>query len=243
MGKALSLLGYVAAGTDRLADLADVAGLPKSTTYRLLNVLVDHGFLRLEERRYRLGYRLMELGEIAKGQVQLSAIARPHMQALAAATSDTVHLGELVGTSVVYLEKVEGARGLQMRSRVGLGSPACTTAMGKVMVAARPESEWRSFFSPPEQRTPNTIVDFDAFVTELRDVRARGRAFDREENELGICCVAAPVVAADGEVRAAVSLTGAVVYLPPGRLDDLVGAVEACAAAISRELGGRRTAS
>lgn len=238
MEKALGLLDIVAEGEKTLAELSEASALPKSTAYRLAAGLVKSGFLRTDGRRYQLGYRLMELGELAKDQVRLPALARPHMKALAASSLETVHLGELVGTDVVYLEKVEGARGLLMRSRVGLASPACTTAMGKAIIANLPPDAWAAYFLNRGALTPHTITDLDVFELELHTVRQRGIAFDREENELGITCVAAPVFDASGTATAAVSLSGAVVYLPPERLEELIGAVVACARAISKELGG-----
>jgi len=242
LDKSLDLLAQVASGPQGLSALVERSGLPKSTVHRLAAVLVDHGFLRSESHRYYLGYRLMELGELAKKQVRLPALARRHMEALSSATLETIHLGELSGADIVYLEKIDGERGLQMRSRVGLTSVAATTAMGKVIIALRPEHEWASFFRQEPPRTPNTITTLAAFLSELATVRQQGYAFDREENELGICCVAAPIRDAAGHTVAAVSLSGAVVYLPAERLDGLVKDVVACASAISHELGGRTTA-
>jgi DNA-binding IclR family transcriptional regulator len=242
MDKSLDLLGLVGEGAQTLTELAAASGLPKSTAHRLAAVLVDHGFLRIAGHRYYLGYRLMELGELAKRQVRLPSLARRHMEATASSTYETLHLGELVGTDIIYLEKIESARGLQMRSRIGLASHAATTAMGKAIIAFQPETRWGEYFRDEPPRTPHTITSREAFVAELAATRARGFAFDREENELGICCVAAPVWDASGQAVAAVSISGAVVYIPPERLDALAQEVVACAAAISRELGGAGSA-
>ena len=241
MTKALGLLDHVSAEPRSLGELVTVTGLPKSTVHRLATVLVHAGFLRLDVNRYVLGYRIMELGELAKRQVRLLPVARRHMEALSAACHETVHLGELVGAAVVYLEKVEGARGLQMRSRIGLTAPAGITAMGKAMIACQPEDAWVQYFDPSLRHTPNTMVDASAFRVELRATRARGYAFDREENELGICCVAAPITDSTGVARAAVSVSGAVIFLPAERLEAVAADVVACADAISRELGGPAT--
>ena len=239
LDKSLALLTHVASGAQTLAELVERSGLTRSTVHRLAAVLVDHGFLRTEQHRYHLGYRLMELGELAKQQVRLPALARRHMEALSAATQETIHLGELSGSDIVYLEKIDGGRGLQIRSRVGLTSLAAATAMGKTIIAHRPEHQWAGYFREEPPRTPNTITSLDDFRTELATVRKQGYAFDREENELGICCVAAPIRDAADQVVAAISLSGAAIYLPNERLDGLVADVVACANAISRELGGR----
>lgn len=240
MEKALGLLDFVAVDGHSLGELASLSGFPKSTTHRLAGVLLSHGFLRNEGNRYYLGYRLMELGELAKNQIHLPSLARKHMLEVSTATQETLHLGELVGTNIIYLEKVDGGRGLQMRSRVGLTAPAQTTAMGKAIVAHLPEEHWSEYFVNAEVRTPNTITSVAGFLEELRVTRGRGYAFDREENEVGISCVAAPIWNAEGRVVAAVSVSGAVVYLPPERLEELARAVVRCANAISRELGAPR---
>jgi DNA-binding IclR family transcriptional regulator len=238
MEKSLGLLTHVANGARSLAEISTVSGLPKSTAHRLVGVLVEHGYLRVEHHRFFLGYRLLALGELAREQVRLPALARPHMEAASASTQETIHLGELVGPDVIYLEKVEGGRGLQMKSRVGLTSRAATTAMGKVLIASLPEEDWAPFFRQAEPRTPHTIDTLAGFHAELMAVRRHGFAFDREENEVGICCVAAAIRDAAGRAVAAVSLSGAVIFLPPERLEAMAVVIAACAEAISREIGG-----
>lgn len=231
------MLGHVAEGATTLSDLATRSGLPKSTAHRLLSLLVRQGMLDVDQRSYRLGARLIELGELAKRDLQLARLARDAMESLSRRTLETVHLGILDGTDIIYLEKVNGARGLQMASYIGLRSPAQTTAMGKVLVAALPESQWREYFLDLPRRTEHTISTVEAFLDEIGSVRERGYGFDQEENEVGIRCLAAPIRDATGGVRAAVSVSGASVYISKKRLRELVPEVQACAEEISRQLG------
>ena len=114
------------------------------------------------------------------------------MRKLASDTQETVHLGILDASHVVYIAKMEGRRGLQMASHVGLQSPAQTTAMGKVLLASLPRRNGARRYMNLAPATPHSITDREAFVRELTEVRAQGYAFDREENEVGIRCVAAP---------------------------------------------------
>lgn len=241
--KALDLLELVAEGHVSLNGLSDESGMPKSTVHRLVQVLVDRGFLRAENRSYRLGYRILELGEIAKGGLRLSSEAFPHMKELSVRTGDTVHLGALDGSNVVYLEKIDGSRGLQMASHVGLRSPAQCTAMGKVLLAglAMEDAEGRLLDLPP--RTPNTIVGRAAILRELASVRVDGFALDREENEIGIRCIASPIWDRTGSVVAAVSVSVPTQFFSEDRQRELVPEVTSCAGAISKELGGGRFAS
>lgn len=237
--KALNLIELVAAGNESLGALAKAAGMPKSTVHRLAATLVDEGFLVRDDTGYRLGYRLLELGHMIREQNYLVAAAREPMRRLSELTSETVHLGELDGTHIVFLEKVAGNRGITMASRIGLRNLAQVTALGKVMISHRPETEWPAHLVDGiERRTPYTIVSLRELVEELRHVRTVGYALDREENELGIRCVAAPIRDYAGRVVAAVSISGASVYVTEERQLELVEDIRATAREISRQLGG-----
>lgn len=236
--KGLHLLSCVADGHDTLGELARVSGLPKSTVHRLTTVLVDQRLLRYQDRRFRLDYRLLELSAAARRQIDYVAVARPHLEELSARTSETAHLGVLGNGHIVYLEKVEGDRGLQLRSYVGLRVPAQTTALGKMLIACRPPHEWRSHLLEVTPRTPRSITDRALMHDELVRVRAQGFALDLEENEPGTRCVAAPVWDASGHVIAAISISGASIYLSDARVRELVPVVRETAQAVSRDLGG-----
>lgn len=237
--KALGLLELVAKGHHSLAELAASGDMPRSTAHRLATTLVEEGFLMKDRQNYRLGYRLLELGQLVKADNYLVSAARESMEQLSAQTKETVHLGQLEGTEIVYIEKVTGQRGLQMVSRVGLRTLAQTTSLGKVLIAHRPESEWLSHLvEGTEARTPYTIVGLDATLEELRKVRQKGYALDCEENELGIRCVAAPIRDRSGQVVAAISLSGASVYVTEARQLELVPVVDEAARAISARLSG-----
>lgn len=237
LDKAMRLLDLVAEEQRTLTELADASGIPKSSVHRLLNELLKQNLLAQTDKHYRLGIKLLELGEKMKRQLQVPQVAEAHMHTAAERTSETLHLGVLEHRDIIYLAKVSGGRGLQMASYVGLRSPAQTTAMGKVLMAALPEGAWDQLFQPLAPRTPNTINDRKAFINELRHVRTCGYALDREENEIGVRCVAAPVKDASGRTVAAISISGAAVYISDERQRELVPEVLSCAKSISRDLG------
>jgi DNA-binding IclR family transcriptional regulator len=237
LGKAVGLLQAIADRPRTLSELAASAGLPPSTAHRLLTDLTEHGLVRQQGRVYRLGARLMSLGEQARRQFDLPELALPHMRSLSEATQETVHLGILDGNDVIYVAKVEGSRGLQMASYVGLRSPAQTTAIGKALIADLPSDEWSSRVTDLPPKAPHTITSTDAYLDEFADVARQGFALDREENELGVRCVAAPVREASGRAVAAISLSGAAAYISEARQLELVPAVQACAEAVSQRLG------
>lgn len=237
LGKAFLLLELIAEGRRTLTDIARESNLPPSTAHRLLADLVRYGVVEQHDRSYRLGVRLIEYGEKAKREQPIGQVAREPMRQLAELTQETVHLGILDDADIVYVEKVSGKRGLQMASYVGLRTPAQCTAMGKVLIAAEPADTWPDRYQDIPPRTANTIQSLEEFLVEIERVKERGYALDQEENEVGIRCVAAPIRGSDGSVLAAVSLSGATIYITDERQQQLVPEVLRCADAISRGLG------
>lgn len=238
--KMLDLLGLVGQGHRNLHALSEASQMPKSTVHRLLQVLVSRGLVRSSADGFQLGYRLLELGELARMDLRVASRALQQMKRLSEETNETVHLGELDGSYIVYLEKVDGTRGLQMASHVGLRSPAQCTAMGKVLLAHLEPSVAESRLLELAPRTPNTLTERVALMRELTHVKERGYALDREENEIGIRCVSAPIWDHTGHVVAAISLSGATQFISEERQAALVPAVMNCAAEISQEIGGGR---
>jgi len=236
--RALAILDGVTGGADTLKSLTEHTGMASSTVHRILALLVDEGLLVQLGRTYRLSARLIELGEHARRNYPLKEVAAEPMRELSRATRETVHLGVLDGTDIIYLEKISGDRGLQMASYVGLRSPAQTTAMGKALIANLPEDRWPHYFQPLEPRTPNSITTLGDFLAELAAVREEGCAFDREENEVGVRCVAAAVTGSAGLPQTAVSLSGATIYIDEARQLELVPYVRACAADIATRISG-----
>ena len=146
-------LNFVAEEQRTLTELANASGIPKSSVHRLLNELLEQNLLTQNNKHYRLGVKLLELGEKVKRQLQVPQVAEERMRAAARRTGETLHLGVLGQRDIVYLAKVDGGRSLQMASYIRLRSPAQTTAMGKVLIAALPEGEWSRLFQPSVPRT------------------------------------------------------------------------------------------
>lgn len=238
--RALALLEAVAEGVHDLEGLSARVGLSRSTAHRLLSTLVRAGYLRHSSREgYHLGPKLIELGFRAHAGLHLPSLARPYLEELSGATRETVHLGVLDGTQVVYIDKVPGKRELQMASYIGARVPAQSTALGKALVSTLPREEWLRAFVPGLRRTERTITEADRFLEEIAQVARQGYALDLEENEPGIRCVAAPVRDGAGRGVAAVSISSAVIYLTDERIRELIPLVQETARRISRELGWR----
>ncbi|UEM19230.1 IclR family transcriptional regulator [Skermanella mucosa] len=243
--RGLALLECVAEGIGDVKGIAARLGTPRSTTHRMLNSLVAERYLHhVPYKGYLLGPKLIQLGMRALEHRPLVAMARPHIEALARLTGDTVHLGVLEDGEVFYLDKVPGTRGLEMRSRVGLAMPVASTGLGKSLMLGLPPDRWpdlyeraRAFAAKVPDRPP--LAPWPEFRRRLADYAGQGWSFDLEENEIGIRCVGAPVRDVRNQVAAAVSVASAVPFMPEDRMRELGPAVRDCADAISKELGWR----
>lgn len=238
--RGLALLECVADGVTDAKGIAARLGTERSTTHRMLGGLVAAGYLHhIPYQGYSLGPKLIRLGARALEQRPIVAIARPHLERLARDTGDTVHLGCVQGSEVLYLDKIPGTRGLEMRSRVGQRMPLALTGLGKALMLGIPADRWRALYDDGLTRVsrdarPLAWLDYNA---RLAEAVARGWVYDFEENELGIRCVGAPVRDVTGTVVAGLSIASAVSHMTEERMAALGPVVRAAADAISNDLG------
>ncbi|MEX3916681.1 IclR family transcriptional regulator [Paraburkholderia sp. BR10872] len=243
--RGLAILEAAAAGVRDLRSFGAVLGTTRSTTHRLVSSLVQARYLRQVQGGYLLGPKLIELGTIALEQMPLTAVARPHLQALADETLDTIHLGVRDGDDVLYIDKIPGQRGLEMRSRVGHRMPLASTGIGKAMMLDLAPQSWRDLFDASRRTLagvsfrPDHSLEPETFLKRMATYSAGGYTFDLEENEISIRCVAAPVRDASGAIVAALSVASTIPYMPLERMDELIPVVQREARAISQELGWR----
>ncbi|WP_327446009.1 IclR family transcriptional regulator [Brevundimonas sp.] len=237
--RGLDVIEATADGTISLADLAAAVGLNRSTTHRLASALVDRQYLNFLPREgYTLGPRLLELGFKAQQQKDLPRVARPHLEALSAATEDTIHLGVMDHGRALYLDKIPGRRRIEISSRVGERQPLRSTGLGKALLLDETEARWAEMFDVEEAHA-RSALDREEWLTRMRAYAAAGHAFDLEENEDRIRCVAAPIRDVGGRIVGAISLSSAAQYMDDHRMASLPQEVCATAEAISRELGWR----
>ena len=244
----------------RLTDLVQESGLPKTTVHRLVTELCSHGVLdRVENDEaheasvhgggdsqgaapgirggggggYRLGGWLFELGEMVPTHRTLGDAAQPIMEDLREATHQRIHLAVLDGVEVVYVN-ILGARTVDLASRIGGRFPAHASGVGKAILAYSPASVVRARIDAGLPRlTPRTISTPGGLTRDLQTVRTVGMAVDKEEAQVGVSCVAAPVFGSDRKVRAALSITGMTRSIDPAVLGP---AVRTAAFTLSRTL-------
>jgi IclR family transcriptional regulator, KDG regulon repressor len=246
VGKALDVLDAVAAlgRPVRFAELLAASPHPKATLYRLVQTLTHQGMLRYDpaDHCYRLGLRLVRLAHAAWAQSSLAPIARPHLDALSARLGETVHLAQLDNGHVLYVDKRNAARPIDMFSQAGKIGPAYCTGVGKAMLAFLDAAELEQALKRQafHRFTAHTLTTPAALRAELDAIRAAGLSFDREEHEPGIICIAAPILSAAGRVLGALSVTSLTDRHSLEELTGLAPELKATAAAIARDAGDWR---
>lgn len=235
--RGLDVIEAVAAGAITLQHLSETLGLTRSTTHRLAASLVERGYLGFAPGEgYRLGPKLLALGHLAQEQADIIQIARPHLEELAHLTGDTVHMGVMEDDYALYLDKMPGKRRVTISSRVGDRQPLTSTGLGKALMLDHSQEYWSERFTVEHaDRRPH--VGFDVWSERMVEYVRTGRAFDLEENEDQIRCVAAPLRDARDVIVGAISVSSAALYMSDDRMDELSNIVLATAHAISRDLG------
>lgn len=238
----LELLGD-SEGPLGLAEVCERMSLHKSTAHRALMVLERCGLIeRTPENRFRLGLKLYELGSRAVEQIDLRARVHPWFRRLSAQVGETVHLGVLQRTAVVYLDKIEPSnRRTWLASRVGASNPVHCTAMGKAMLAFLPEQAASDIMARIRftRLTPRTLCTPEALLRSLDRVRRRGYAIDDEEVEAGVRCVGAPILNESGYPMAAVSVSGPTSRITQQSVPGIAEHLMRCCRDISASLGVR----
>jgi DNA-binding IclR family transcriptional regulator len=239
LDRAAAILGAFDAAHRELSLAALVArcGLPRSTTHRTAGALIRLGWLEKPGDRYRIGNRLFEIASLAPIRLELREAVLPFLQDLHQATKITVQLGVLDGSQILVVEKITGHRAMPMLSQTGGMIPAHCSALGRAILAySEPALVDSVLAGPLAARTPRTLTSPAAIMRELATVPERGWAYDREEGNIGVSCVAAPIFGPLGDVAAAVSVTGPSQLV---RADRMGPAVRMAAAAASRAYTSR----
>ncbi len=235
--RGLDVIEAVVDGPIQLADLAHRLDLTRSTAHRLATALVERRYLTFVPRQgYQFGPKLLELGFLAQQQTDIVQLARPHLEALAAATEDTVHLGVLDSDRALYLDKIPGRRRVEISSRVGDRHPLTSTGLGKALLLDDNAQHWRELFDK-DQASGSPSADYALWLERMRGYVQVGRTFDLQENEDYIRCVAAPIRDVSGGIVAAISVSSAAQYMDDARMQKLTADVMATTAAISSDIG------
>ena len=221
-----------------LAALVARSGLPRSTAHRTAQTMIRLDWLDKAGDRYRIGNRLFEVSGLAPIRLELREAVLPFLHDLHHATRTTVQLGVLAGTQVLIVEKISGHRSMPMLSQVGGTIPAYCSGLGRAILAYSDTATVDAVFAAGlPRRTPRTLTSPTGILRDLAAIPPRGWAIDREEGNIGVNCVAAPIFGPLGEVSAALSVTGPTHLV---RADRIGPAVRMAASAASRAYSIRR---
>lgn len=230
-----------------LAELVELLHLNKTTIHRILQTLVEWGYVAKNEKRkcYRLGMKTVALSSAYLGGLELKTEALPFLEQLQKKTGLFVHLGVLDGKDVVYLEKLGPLTRLRMYSQIGRRTTLYSTSLGKAMFAWLDEGAQEALLIEMEllPLTGKTITDAERFRCDISATRERGYALDDEENEVGMRCVGAPVFDYTGRVIAAISISGHTTTFLPEKIGEYGGYAVDCANAVSAQMGYQPQAS
>lgn len=227
-----SLLDALARHPDpvSLKELSIATGLHPSTAHRILNDLVLKRFVdRAEAGSYRLGMRLLELGNIVKSRLDVREAALDFMRALHRKTSQTVNLSVRQGDEIVYIDRSYSERsGMQVVRAIGGRAPLHLTSTGKLFLSADDSKAVRAYATRTglAGHNRNSITDIAKLERELGLVRSRGYARDNEELELGVRCMAAGIHDDSGKLIAGLSISAPADRLQDEWIDDLVSTAQ-----------------
>jgi DNA-binding IclR family transcriptional regulator len=240
-GLNILLLYETSAPLFTVSEISKRLGYSQSKTYRLVRTLTQYDLLREENgtARYTLGLNTLRLGLLARGQFNLSSLAKPFMRELSHRTKETVLLTAVNGTRGVVLERVESEEPVRFSIfQPGVTFPLHCGASSKILMAYLPEEEWDHIISKEglKRYTSYTITEAASLKIHLRQIRRKGIAFSDQEVDRDVRAVAAPILEPSGELIAGLSIAGPVYRISKRRVSELSRLVMEYAKKISSQL-------
>ncbi|GEL76547.1 IclR family transcriptional regulator [Tenuibacillus multivorans] len=196
-----------------LKEISELSRLPKPTAYRLLQALEMRGFLMKtdeQDPRYRLGLKLLGLGQLVSDQLDLRQMARPLMEGLAYTINEAVHLVVVDGHQATYIEKVDSQRALRLFTKVGQSVPLFIGSGPKLLLAYMPEEERLEVLEKHDMysMTEEKPIDKATLWDELVMIRQKGYALSISEQDLDTTGISFPILDYQGQVLAALTVSG-----------------------------------
>jgi DNA-binding IclR family transcriptional regulator len=223
-----------------LKSICDDTGINKSTAHRFLRHLEREGYLlRTDAGAYLIGPKLTQMSACATRSATLQTVARPILADLWRSTQETVNLGVLDQGTLLYIDVMESPHEFRLVSRIGTRRSIHVAALGKVMAAFLPASEYERVLNGIvfQRVTPKTIPNMVQLRAELEKIRRKGYAVDNEEALLGCRCVSAPILNSDKVAIGALSVSGPVTRMSLPQVTPLAQVVKAAAHAVSAAMG------
>ncbi|WP_033827579.1 IclR family transcriptional regulator [Bacillus andreraoultii] len=227
----------------KITEISEKMNLHKSTVHSLLKTLEKHQYIdqNPENGKYRLGLKLIERGNCVISTIDIRQVSRTFLLDLSKKTGQTVHLGILNDTEGVYIDKIEGESAIIRFSKIGKGIPLHATAIGKVLLAFQEPKETYNLLKDYQftEQTEHSITERDKFLAELEVVHQQGYAVDNQENELGVRCIAAPLLNYENKVLGGISISTLISQVDDEKLAKYIKLLKQTSLEISKKLGYR----
>jgi DNA-binding IclR family transcriptional regulator len=224
------------------SEISEQLKLSRSNVHRLLFTLEEMGYVEKKlDAKYYLGIKTFILGSNYFTTDNLSDIAYPHMKILADICQENVNLGVMYEHRVLYLNKIESPHNLKLDTPMGKMDPLHCTGLGKALLSGLTDQELEAYCESVEltKRTSKSIVDPHALIEHIRQVREQGVAFDFEEFDKGVHCMAGPIYNHAKRVAAAISVSGPSVRFTRQVIKNLKPHLAECCTAVAEKLGYR----
>ncbi|MFC0470908.1 IclR family transcriptional regulator [Halalkalibacter kiskunsagensis] len=209
-----------------IGELSNRIGLPKSTTHRLLNTLMHHGFVSRDTTNgnYCIGMKVVAIANEVLEQIDIRKVARGPLEDLVGEVKETVHLCTHNNGNAIYIDKVESDQTIRMISKVGRSVMMHCTGIGKILLAGMSNDQVETIIEKKglPRFTENTITDKEVLFQQLDEIRQCGYAIDEVEHEEGIAGIAAPIYDHNQEVIAAISVAGPVYRILNNQVEDFL---------------------
>ncbi|MCI6255495.1 MAG: IclR family transcriptional regulator [Clostridiales bacterium] len=228
-------------GSAGVTEIAAELGVNKSTASRLLDTLKKHDMVQVDPatKKYRLGFRILYLGEGIKRNINVIATARPFLSQLCDELNESVHLCAFNNGTVYVVDQVRSKSVYNLSANVGMAEPLHSSSVGKCILAFKPPAMVEQLLKDYQftAYTPRTITNLNDLMKHLAVIREQGYAIDNEELTPGVRCIAAPIYNYRGNVNYSLGVSGPTSHIKPSTLDRYVSALLSASNQISVSLG------
>ncbi|PAV28096.1 IclR family transcriptional regulator [Virgibacillus profundi] len=244
--KALKLLDLFTEDSPELSlkEISEQSSIPKPTAYRLLSSLETSGFLyKIKENehdsRYRLGIKLLELGQRVSENLEIRGVALPFMQQLAQDINEVIHLVIVNHNEATYIEKVESTRALRLYTRIGKSSPLYIGSGPKMLLAYLPKTRQAEVLNESDLISLNKKINGKELRQELDRIKREGYAYSLGEQDADTTGISYPIYDFQGQVVAALTVSGLSSHFEGESLQRIKEQTKQTAGLISGKLGYR----
>ena len=178
------------------SEIVESTGLPKSSLFPIVHTLVSEEYLHYSKMfsRYTLNVKTLEIGNRFLNQFNFTDYVRQQMHSIVSICNETCHFAILSQTDVLYIDKVDSTNPIRMYSSIGKRMPAYGTALGKALLCCHSLADLQKLYpNGLEPLTPNTITDINVLAEQLKKVREQGVAYEKEESNEHVQCIAVPI--------------------------------------------------